>query len=68
VANSFSQWVNAWGEADFVITHPEDYELDPKFTKGATITQNQDEALKGCRLRLYKELEHLRGLWENILQ
>lgn len=46
VANSFSQWVNAWGEADFVITHPEDYELDPKFTKGAAITQNQDEALK----------------------
>lgn len=46
VANSFSQWVNSWGEADFVITHPEDYELDPKFTKGATITQNQDEALK----------------------
>ena len=28
VANSFSQWVNAWGKADFVITHPEDYELD----------------------------------------
>jgi N-succinyl-L-ornithine transcarbamylase len=46
VANSFSQWVNAWGEADFVITHPEDYDLDPKFTKGATITENQDEALK----------------------
>lgn len=46
VGNSFSQWINAWGEADFVITHPEDYELDPKFTKGATITQNQDEALK----------------------
>ncbi len=46
VANSFSQWVNAWGKADFVITHPEDYELDPKFTKGARITHNQDEALK----------------------
>jgi len=46
VANSFSQWVNAWGNADFVITHPEDYELDAKFTNGATITQNQDEALK----------------------
>ncbi|MBC7587707.1 MAG: acetylornithine carbamoyltransferase, partial [Chitinophagaceae bacterium] len=27
VANSFAQWINAWGEADFVITHPEDYEL-----------------------------------------
>jgi len=46
VANSFSQWINAWGEADFVITHPEDYELDTQFTKGATITTNQDEALK----------------------
>ena len=46
VANSFAQWINAWGEADFVITHPEDYELDPKFTNGATITHNQDEALK----------------------
>lgn len=46
VANSFSQWINAWGEADFVITHPEEYELDEKFTKGATITHNQDEALK----------------------
>ena len=46
VANSFSQWVNAWGGADFVITHPEDYELDSKFTKGATITHNQDEAIK----------------------
>src|SRR5882757_7977186 len=46
VANSFSQWVNAWGKADFVITHPEDYELDEQFTKGATITHDQDEALK----------------------
>jgi N-succinyl-L-ornithine transcarbamylase len=46
VANSFSQWINAWGEADFVITHPEDYELDERFTKGAAITHNQDEALK----------------------
>ncbi len=46
VANSFSQWINAWGKAEFVITHPEDYELDEQFTKGATITHNQDEALK----------------------
>lgn len=52
VANSFSQWVNAWGQAgrqiDFVITHPEDYELDPQFTQGATITHNQNEALEGA--------------------
>lgn len=48
VANSFAQWVNAWGEADFVITHPQDYELSEAFTKGATITHNQNEALKGA--------------------
>ena len=48
VANSFSQWVNAWGKADFIITHPEDYELSPAFTKGATITHNQNEALKNA--------------------
>jgi N-succinyl-L-ornithine transcarbamylase len=46
VANSFSEWINAWDAADFVITHPEDYELDEKFTKGASINHNQDEALK----------------------
>src|SRR5690606_38533525 len=48
VANSFSQWVNAWGKGDFVITHPEDYELDEQFTKGADITHDQEEALKGA--------------------
>jgi N-succinyl-L-ornithine transcarbamylase len=48
VANSFSQWINAWNEADFVITHPEDYELKEEFTNGATITHNQDEALKNA--------------------
>ena len=48
VANSFAQWVNAWGEADFVITHPADYELSGEYTKGATITHNQDEALQGA--------------------
>ena len=48
VANSFSQWINAWGEADFVITHQEDYELNTEFTKGATIIHDQDKALKGA--------------------
>ena len=48
VANSFSQWVNAWGKADFVIAHPKEYELDEKYTKGAIITHNQDEALKNA--------------------
>jgi len=48
VGNSFAQWINAWGEADFVITHPEDYELNEDFTKGATISHDQDEALKNA--------------------
>ncbi|HUQ64640.1 MAG TPA: N-acetylornithine carbamoyltransferase [Flavitalea sp.] len=48
VANSFSQWINAWGKADFVITHPEDYDLDPQFTKGALVTHHQEEALKNA--------------------
>ena len=48
VANSFAQWMNAWGEADFVITHPEDYELSTEFTKGAKIIYDQDEALKNA--------------------
>jgi len=48
VANSFAQWVNAWGEADFVIAHPQDYELAEQFTKGATITHDQDGALKNA--------------------
>ena len=48
VANSFSEWINAWGEAEFVITHPQGYELAEKFTKGATIIYNQSEALKNA--------------------
>jgi N-succinyl-L-ornithine transcarbamylase len=46
VANSFAQWINAWGEADFVITHPPEYELAEEFTKGAKITHDQDAALR----------------------
>lgn len=48
VANSFSQWVNAWGKAEFIITHPEGYELDEKYTKGANIIYNQEEAFKNA--------------------
>lgn len=46
VANSFAQWVNKWGKADFVITHPEGCELDPAFTNGATIEHDQQKALQ----------------------
>ena len=48
VANSFAQWVNAWGRAEFVITHPKEYTLSETFTRGASITHDQDEALAGA--------------------
>ncbi len=48
VANSFSQWITAWDKTDFVIAHPEDYELSEEFTKGATIIHDQDAALKNA--------------------
>ncbi|HYC39580.1 MAG TPA: acetylornithine carbamoyltransferase [Chitinophagaceae bacterium] len=48
VANSFAEWINAWGGAEFVIAHPEDYELDPKFVSGARVTHDQNEALENA--------------------
>jgi N-succinyl-L-ornithine transcarbamylase len=45
VANSFAEWTLGMGH-DLTITHPAGYELDPKFTQGATIEYNQSEALK----------------------
>lgn len=46
VSNSFSEWINAWGKADFVIAHPQGYELDQRFTNGASIINDQSEALR----------------------
>lgn len=46
VANSFSEWMGKWDLADFVITNPEGFDLDIKFTKGAPVIHDQQEALK----------------------
>ena len=51
VPNSFAEWMcraQKEGLLDFTITHPEGYELDESFTKGATITTNQNDALKNA--------------------
>ncbi len=45
VPNSFAEWM-CKADVDFTITHPAGYELCTDFTQGATITHNQDEALK----------------------
>lgn len=47
VPNSFAQWMNA-ADVDFVITQPQGYELDPKFTAGAKIEYDQFKALEGA--------------------
>lgn len=44
VANSFSEWSIGCGH-DVTITHPEGYELDERFTKGAKIEYDQEKAL-----------------------
>lgn len=46
VPNSFAQWVNEWGEADFTIVQPAGFELAESFTSGAEISFNQQEAMK----------------------
>lgn len=45
VANSFVEMMKLQ-DADFVITHPEGYELNPEITKGCTIEYDQDKALE----------------------
>ena len=47
VANSFAEWTLGMGH-DLTICHPEGYELDPEFIQGATLTNNQSEALQGA--------------------
>ncbi|MBU0695895.1 MAG: acetylornithine carbamoyltransferase, partial [Bacteroidetes bacterium] len=47
VANSFAEWMNK-ADYDFVITHPEGYNLAPEFVGSAIVTNNQDEALAGA--------------------
>ncbi len=48
VPNSFAEWMLAAPNVDLVITHPEGYELDPKFTQGATIEYDQKKAFQGA--------------------
>ena len=47
VPNSFAEWMNA-ANVDFVITHPEGYELDPKFVGNARVEYDQMKALEGA--------------------
>ena len=59
VPTSFAEWMvaaaeqslplgGAEGVLDFVITHPEGYELDPQFVKGAHVEYDQMKAFEGA--------------------
>lgn len=53
VPNSFAEWMIAAqtgieGGLDFVITHPEGYELDPQFVVGAKVEYDQMKAFEGA--------------------
>ena len=48
VPNSFADWFSEIDWVDFVITHPEGYELAEQFTKGARIEYNQKKAFEGA--------------------
>jgi N-succinyl-L-ornithine transcarbamylase len=47
VPNSFAEWMNA-ADYDFVITHPEGYELDPQFVGSAKVEYDQMKAFEGA--------------------
>lgn len=47
VPNSFAEWMNE-ADVDFVVTHPEGYELDPKFVGDARVEYDQMRAFEGA--------------------
>ena len=47
VPNSFAEWMNA-ADVEFVVTHPEGYELDPHFVGNARVEYDQMKALEGA--------------------
>ena len=49
VPNSFADFMNE-ANVDLVITHPEGYELDPKFVRGARVEYDQKRAFEGADL------------------
>ncbi|MCM1373000.1 MAG: acetylornithine carbamoyltransferase [Bacteroides sp.] len=47
VPNSFAEWMNA-ADVDFVITHPQGYELDSEFAGDARVEYDQMKAFEGA--------------------
>ena len=47
VPNSFAEWMRA-ADVDLVVTHPEGYELDPRFVGNARVEYDQRKAFEGA--------------------
>ncbi|MCO6490048.1 MAG: N-acetylornithine carbamoyltransferase [Phaeodactylibacter sp.] len=47
VANSFLEWMKR-ADVDLVLAHPPGYELAEAFTRGVSVTHNQNEAFEGA--------------------
>ena len=47
VPNSFAEWMRA-ADVEFVVTHPEGYELDPQFVGDARVEYDQMKAFEGA--------------------
>ncbi|RTQ51576.1 N-acetylornithine carbamoyltransferase [Hymenobacter gummosus] len=68
VPNSFADWFSEVDWVDFVITHPEGYELAEQFTKGARIGYDQAKALEGADYVYAKNWSSYRNYGQVITQ
>ena len=68
VPNSFADWFSKVDWVDFVITHPEGYELAEQFTKGARIEYDQAKALEGADYVYAKNWSSYRNYGQVITQ
>jgi len=48
VANSFAEWMLAWGEVDLVVANPKGFDLAPAFAPKNLITHDQEAAFAGA--------------------
>ena len=48
VANSFAEWMLAWGEVDLTIAHPPGFALAPAFAPKEAVTHDRDAAFAGA--------------------
>ncbi len=67
VANSFVQMMQLQ-DAEFVITHPKGYELDPKITKDCKIVYDQEKALENANFVYVKNWSSYTDYGQVLLQ